>query len=284
MVWTPDPGGAAIMDVEQLGGPLVTARRVLLVLLALGQVVSPVLISLMGGGQQFTAESRTGAPPIVPAAYAFSIWGLVEVLCLVYGVWALVTRGPGAELRDRLASPLSVVFAGFTVWLVAAEVEPVWTTVVVFAVMLAGLLWALRIALANSAEIATWGRRQRALLWSTLGVYTGWSSAAIWINLTTAFAGSGAPITGAVGVGAQLAVLTAIAATAVALVRWTRGLLPYALTVVWALCAVVIGTVEAGEPVLATAAALALLLVVAVVLDIRWRSARAWSPWERSPA
>ncbi|KOV78222.1 hypothetical protein ADL03_40500 [Nocardia sp. NRRL S-836] len=242
----------------------------LLVVLALGQVVSPVVVTALGGGAFRTAD-RAGEPPIVPAGYAFSIWGLVEALCLAYAVWALVTRAPGHELRDRLARPLAVVFAGFTAWLVAAEVEPVWSTVAVFVVMLAGLLRALRIALAHRAEIGRWQRVPRVLLWSVLGVYTGWSSVAIWVNLTTALTESGAPIDGTAGVAGQVAVLAGATATAVALLWRTSGLLSYGLAVAWAIVAVVIAAADAGQPAPAVVAAVALVLVGAATAWFRVR-------------
>lgn len=244
--------------------------RVVLVVLAVGQVVSPLVVSALWGGE-FQTSDRAGEPPIVPAGYAFSIWGLVEALCLAYAVWALVTTSPGREVRDRLARPLSVVFAGFTLWLVAAEVEPVWSTVAVFVVMLAGLLSALRIALTHRAEIARWHRAPRVLLWSTLGVYTGWSSVAIWVNFTTALTESGAPIDGTAGVAGQIAVLAGATATAVVLLWRTSGLLSYGLAVAWALVAVVIASAQAGQPVLAAVAAVALVCVGVVTAFFRAR-------------
>ena len=50
----------------------------------------------------------------------------------------------------------AVVFAGFTGWLVAAELEPRWATLAVFLVMLAGLLAATRVAMKNTDRIGTW--------------------------------------------------------------------------------------------------------------------------------
>lgn len=248
--------------------------RVVLVVLAVGQPIASVLVTQFGGA--FTTADRPGEPPIVPVGWAFSIWSLVMVLGLGYAVWALPAGRRDRELRDRVAAPLAVVFAGFSVWLIAAELEPLWSTVVVFAIMLAGLLRALAISLAHRAEIASWPWVGRGLLWGLLGIYTGWSSVAIWVNLTTALAGSGAPITGSVGVGWQLAILAGATATAVAIVGWTGGLLPYAAAVVWALATAALGATRAGQPVLAGGAAVGLVVVVgatAAALIRRRRSA-----------
>lgn len=244
-------------------------RRSALVVLAVGQVVSSLLSGAFGGA--FTTADRVGEPPIVPAGWTFSIWGLVELLSLGWAVWAARTTAPGAELRDRLALPLMVVFAGFSAWIAAAEIEPTWATVVVFGVMLAGLLRALGIALDHQPDIAAWSPLGRGLLWGLLGVYTGWSSIAIWVNLTTAFAGSGAPISGPLAVLAQLAVLAGAVTTALVLIRYTRGLLTYAAAVTWAFFGVVFGAAGAGQFVLATAAGVGLLAVVLGTARIRLR-------------
>jgi hypothetical protein len=248
-------------------------RRWALLGLAVAQVVAPVLSQRFGG--TFTTADRAGEPPIVPPGWAFSIWGLVEVLSLGYAVWALPAHRPDPELRDRLARPLLVVFAGFTAWLAAAEIEPLWATVVVFLVMLGGLLRALQVALAEREAIGRWRPLPRALLWGTLGVYTGWSSVAVWLNLTTGLAGSGAPISGPAGTAGQLAILAGAAATAVALLRWTGGLLPYAAAVAWAFTGAIVGAADAGEPVLSGAAAVGLAVVLAATVAQRRAAPRA---------
>ncbi|MBN6040334.1 hypothetical protein [Amycolatopsis sp. 195334CR] len=240
-------------------------RHVVVLVLALGQVLSPVLSTALGGGQ-FTTADRAGEPPIVPSGYAFSIWGLVEVLSVVYAIWVFFAPEAARPLLDRLAYPLAVVFAGFSLWIVASDIEPVWTTLAVFLVMVAALLRALTIALSDREGIRTWPTPGRVILWALLGIYTGWSSIAIWLNLTTALTESGAPIAGAAGIGGQLAILAGATATAVFLLRWSAGLLSYAAAVVWAFAGVVSGASAAGETVLALAAGAGLVITLGATL------------------
>ncbi|MCD0486056.1 hypothetical protein LO771_27635 [Streptacidiphilus sp. ASG 303] len=262
------------MPVPQEARHTVTARRTsawrrALLVLAVGQVVSS--IAGQAAGMELTTPDRAGEPPVVPVGWAFSIWGLIELLSLAYAVWALPDGRPDRRLRNELAVPLTVVFAGFSCWLAAAEVEPVWTTVAVFAVMVAGLLKALQIALRNRDAIARWPRAGRWLAWWTIGIYSGWSTMAIWINLTTAMAGSGAPVGGARGIGAQLAVLAGATMTAVAVIRWSNGLLPYTLAACWALATAGLGAADAGEALLAAAAAAGLCTAAATTVHARRR-------------
>ena len=247
------------------------AVTIAMLVFAVGQLIAPVFTALLGGS--FTTADRNGEPPLTPAGYAFSIWGLIELVSLGWAIFAVRWRRPGdAALIDRLAVPLLVVFAGFSVWLVAAEVEPVWSTLVVIVVMFLALLAAMRVALAERAAIATWPRLGRALLWWTLGLYTGWISVATWLNLTTAFAGAGAPITGTVGVLAQIAILAGALGTALLVLRWTDALLPYAAVVCWGLVGAVVGTADAGQPTLTAATVIGLVIVISASVAFRLRS------------
>lgn len=248
-------------------------RRVL-VIAAVGQAASSVLSSTYGG--TFTTADRAAEPLIVPPGATFSIWGVIIALSIGYAIWADSDRRPDPELRAQLTAPLLVTCVGFSVWLVAAELEPTWSTVAVFLVMLAGLLRALAYAVPNRAAIARWSVLGRVLMWGTLGLYTAWSSVAIWVNLTTALVGSGAPIDTPAAVAGQAAILAGATGTAAVVTWWTRGLLPYVGSIAWALGGVIIGTVQEGYPALTAAAAVgpAIVLVVAVLARRRDRRVR----------
>ena len=207
--------------------------RRLLVVAAVGQGVSSVLVSTFGGA--FTTADRAGEPLIVPPGWTFTIWSVIIALSVGYAIWADSDRRPNTELRNRLTLPLLVTCVGFSMWLAAAELEPNWTTLVIFLVMLGALLRALAHACAHRAAIRSWSPLARVLLWGTLGLYTGWSSVAVWLNLTTALVGSGAPITTTAAILGQAAILAGAVGTAVAITWYTRGLLSYVVTVVWAL-------------------------------------------------
>lgn len=261
-----------------------TARRATpagtaLVVLAVGQLVSGGLVSVFADSPIMQAD-RPGEPAITPQGYTFAIWGLIEVVSLGLAFWLTWFRrradADAVPVVDALTRALLVVFGGFTVWLVASVVEPAWATLAVFLVMGAALVAGLRVAVRGRTEIGSWSPLGRALVWSTLGLYAGWSTVAIWLNLTTALAFSGAPVSGTAGVLGQLAVLAGVTATAVLVLRRTGGLLPYAAAVAWALVGAVLGAAGAGQPVLAVAAGLGLLVVVATtaVLNVRRRTTR----------
>ena len=246
---------------------------VLVLVFAVGQFVSAAFSMTFGGA--FMTPDRAGEPVIVPAGYTFAIWGVIELFSLGWAIWALWWRRRGSTLDralvDRLSAPLALVYAGFSAWLVAAELEPNWATLAVFVVILVALLKVMSIGLAEQSALAGWPRLGRVLFWVMIGLYLGWCGAAIWLNLTTALAGSGAPIDGVVGVIGQLAILAGVAGTAIVILVWTNGLLSYAAAVCWALVGVILGALGASQPGLALAAGIGLGLVVVttVVLQVR---------------
>ena len=235
--------------------------RRLLVVAAVGQAVSSVLASLFGG--EFTTADRVGEPPIVPPGGTFTIWSVIIALSIGYAIWADSDRQPDPEVRSRLTLPLLVTCVGFSVWIAAAELEPNWATLVAFLVMLAALLRALGYAREHRAAISTWSPLGRVLLWGTLGLYTGWSSVAVWLNLATGLIGSGAPITTPAGIAGQAAILAGAVGTAVVITWFIGGLLPYVAAVTWALGGVILSTLQEGYPVLATTAGIGLAMVLA---------------------
>ena len=246
--------------------------RRLLVVAAIGQVVSSVLVSAFGGA--FTTADRAGEPLIVPPGGTFTVWSVIIALSVGYAIWADSERRPDAELRARLTLPLLVTCVGFSVWLVAAELEPNWTTLVIFLIMLGGLLRALAYACEYRAAIRSWSLLGRVLLWGTLGLYTGWSSVAVWLNFTTALVGSGAPITTPAAVLGQAAILIGAVGTAVGIIWYTQGLLSYVVTVAWALTGVIVSTVQEGYLLLTAAAGLGLAIVLATAALVRRRASR----------
>jgi hypothetical protein len=149
--------------------------------------------------------------------------------------------------------------------LVVATTGPSWATVVTFTAMLALLLRALFVARAERVTIGRWSAVGRVLLWGTLGIYTGWTSVAVWVNLTTVLADNGAPIGGLAGTLGQLAVLAGATVTAAVVTARSGAPLPLVAAAAWALVGVVVGA-GGQAPVLAVFAAvgLAALLVVAV--------------------
>jgi hypothetical protein len=206
-------------------------------------------------------------PPIVPASYTFSVWGLIIAGCLAAAVWGVpANRARSAGYRAAQV-PLSIVQLLFIAWLTAARSSVVWPTVPIFVAMLVLLVFALRSFLA-AASIGDVDRVTGLLLGGTLGVYAGWSSVAVSINATTVLADAGLTTAGSFGLLWQSLALVAACVTVGLLLPLLSAPLAYVTAVVWALVGVCVSTVAAGQPALTAVAACGVVAVVALALRV----------------
>lgn len=236
---------------------------------AAAQVAATAWVVSTGESGAFSDAAAGGDPPIVPAGYAFAIWGPIYAGSLGY---AIVQAWPGRTTDPafrRGGWGAAVAFVATATWLlvaVAPSLVPV--TVPVFAVIGAGLLVARRAL--RDAPLAS--RRDRWLVRAPISVFLGWTSVAIFANTATVLRGLGLTRAGA-ETALCVGLLAAATGTAAAITRWTRGDGWYAGTVLWALAGIVVANVTggrgAGDPVVAAVA-----LAGALVVGGAWWPAR----------
>ncbi|MGY1706789.1 hypothetical protein ACI79C_19655 [Geodermatophilus sp. SYSU D00697] len=219
--------------------------------LLLGTAVLQAVSPLVAGFDQ-----GSGADPVVvPPGGFFAVWGVVVLGSVAAALWGLplhrATRAPWTGVQV----PVSVAQVGFVVWLLAAATTPA-LTLPVFLGMLGVLTWSLWTVLHTPAD-----RLTRVLLGGTLGVYTGWSAAAVWLNAATLLPGDATAVWALLVAGAAL--------TACAGARLFGGQWGFTLAAGWALLGVVVSTSGAGEPGLAALAAGGLAAVAVTALASR---------------
>src|SRR3954452_13655831 len=179
--------------------------RWLLLLTAVAQAVSPLVIPFDQGSQR--------DPVVVPPGPFFAIWGVIVLGCLAAAAWGFpAARADRAPWR-RVQLPLSLAQVGFVVWLVVAARLPV-LTLPVFVGMLVLLVPSLLAVLRSAAD-----RPTRVLLGGTLGLYTGWTAAAVWLNAATLLPGLQRDATGVAPMVALAALLLGAVATTAGLAR-----------------------------------------------------------------
>ena len=118
-------------------------------LLALSQLVTPPIIMRVSG--EFLSTGAPNDAVITPARHAFSIWGLITLLCAITFV-VVVRVGLGAPWESRLLADASVIFVGFTGWLLIAAQDWTWFSVAVLAVMVAALVDAMRLRRSSTED------------------------------------------------------------------------------------------------------------------------------------
>lgn len=187
-------------------------QRILLTITAVGMALSSVLVT-------FDADGPGEA--ITPPGVFFAIWGVVIALCMAVAAASWWRYNP--MLVDRIGWGLIIAQLGFTVWLLVASAGSGVGTVAVFAVILASLL----VAMARLRSV-TPGPGVR-LAGTAIGLYAGWSSAAIWLNVVTTL-----PTRFAESTVIQSAGLVGVAVTAAAVLRLLSPAIAYPLAVAWA--------------------------------------------------
>lgn len=193
--------------------------------LSISFAVAPLLSSPFSG---FTADQLPNPqidPPVQPAGWAFSIWGLIYLWLIVsaaHGVW----KRSDAEDWHRARLPLLVALGVGTPWLAIANASAIWATITIF-VMAAGAIGAF---LAAPARDIWWFR-------VPVGIFAGWLSAASFVSLGSTAAGYGL-VMGQTG----WAILCVFLATLLALAVQSRRprAASYGLAVAWALIAIVV--------------------------------------------
>ena len=228
-------------------------KPALVLLMALAFGLSPLLTPDFRGYDATQFPVRLDAPAILPAGYAFAIWGLIYLWLVLHAGFGLWKRA-GDPAWDGVRAPLILSLAVGAIWLFVAVRDPLWASVLI-AVMLAGALAALLRAPAAP---------DRWLLLAPLAIYAGWLSAATGVSLGVLLAGFGwLPDT-----GAAVVMLGVVLALAVA-VQLRLGRAPeYGLTVVWALVAVCVRN-GAGNLVVTGLAAAGCLVMLAVAWRVR---------------
>ena len=228
-------------------------KPVLVLLMALAFGLSPLLTPDFRGYDATQFPVRLDAPAILPAGYAFAIWGLIYLWLVLHAGFGLWKRA-GDPAWDGVRAPLILSLAVGAIWLFVAVRDPLWASVLI-AVMLAGAL----VAVLRAPAVP-----DRWLLLAPLAIYAGWLSAATGVSLGVLLAGFGwLPDT-----GAAVVMLGVVLALAVA-VQLRLGRAPeYGLTVVWALVAVCVRNGAANLVVTGLAAA-GCLVMLAVVWRVR---------------
>ncbi|MEM8822994.1 MAG: hypothetical protein AAGF30_05225 [Pseudomonadota bacterium] len=220
-----------------------TIRAILILLVTLAFALSPMLTPGFGGFRPDQFPVPLENPPVQPAGYAFSIWGVIYLwltASAVFGIWK--RREDPAWDATRLS--LLVSLAVGAIWLSVAVNSAIWATILIW-VMLAGALG----ALLRSPSQDLW------LLRAPIGLYAGWLTAASAVSLGLIAPGWGIPPLGPQGWA--IVALSIGLALGLAILR-TQASLLYGVAIVWALVAV---TVRNGADFVGLFALVAALIV-----------------------
>jgi hypothetical protein len=200
---------------------------------------------------------------ISPAGYVSLIWPVVFVTSLASAVYLLApARG---STYSGIFLPLSLAYGLFLLWLVSVAREWLPARVLILAVMLS-LLWRAFAVVSRERHHAP--RNDQLLIMTPIAIYTGWISTLLFIDIAIAL-WERAPQTGSLSTVWQVAVIMFALLAVCAGVESSRAHIAYAVSALWALSAVAIGTYGSENRVLIGFSIGAIVVVVALFFTER---------------
>ena len=219
-------------------------RQAANVVFAIAQVI---MVPLLGSGD-IGAVSRRSPTYVVPAGYAFAIWSLIFALSLAYAVYQALPAQRENPLLCRVGWFTATAFLASALWEVAFPRGLFWVSVGLIVLCLVSNTLVVARTLPALPRLTG---AERVLVRVTFSIYLGWITVATVANVAQTLSASGwsASSPGAPTWGVAILVVAGVIASAV---TWaTRANVAYALTVVWALTAGVVGQ-RSGENPLST--------------------------------
>lgn len=225
-------------------------KAFLALLAALAFAIAPFFATSFRGYDQGAFPVPVIDPPIQPAGWAFSIWGLIYLVLLAHAAVGLRRHAENPQW-DAARWPLILSLALGTAWLEVAQRAPVPATLQIWGMWAAAVV-ALSRASATSGEL---------LRQAPLALYAGWLTAAAGVASGVVLIGQG----WLVPLPATLAMLVLIAALALGVMARLRPSPAYGAAVIWALVGIIVANIGAGWAVVGLAALAAVALAAAMI-------------------
>ena len=233
-----------------------TIRQIVIILAVIATLTVNALANILPlNGLNTGAISDNFKVYFVPAGYVFAIWGLIYLLLIIFAIYqALPAQKTNPRLR-RIGYLFALSCVANIVWLFLWHYEIFPLTLLAMLVLLFCLI-AIYIRLETGVSRVSTGETWAVRL--TFSIYLGWITVATAANITDVLdylKWNGWGISPVVWTMIVLAAVVVIAAA----MSFTRRDIAYQLVILWALAGIAIK--QASQPVVATSAWVALLLV-----------------------
>ncbi len=211
-----------------------------------------------------------GGVLITPASYAFSIWGLIYLGLIAFGIYQLLPGQRRDELLRRADYYLIVACLAQIAWVYLFLTQQFWLSVVAMGVILGALIGAY-LALGVSVERVS--RQGRWFAHIPFSIYLGWISVASIVNVASAlyiseWGGWG------VAPAAWTVVMLVVGVVLAAIVVLQRADVAYGLVFVWAYGAIAVRQSDIPSIWITAAIGAVILVLLAVFSRIRSRRLR----------
>ncbi len=255
-------------------------RQFLNVLFAVAQPFVAVLASTGFTGPDVGVVSRQYPTYVVPAGYTFSIWTLIYVLSLGYAVLqAFPSEGSNPLLR-KIGWLTAYAMASTSVWILVFQRSYFLASLVVMGGLLLSLIGVVALMYRSfHRDGARISRAENWLVYGTFSIFLGWVSVAAVANVGQTLTALGWDRQGITEETWGVIVLLLVGLIAVAVTAATRGNMPFALTIIWALIGVAVNQFTQAVPtnsVTVGALAVGMAVLVGIVLLLAHRKNNYW--------
>jgi len=230
-------------------------KAIFVVTATLAFVLSPLSTAGFNGFTAGQFPVPQDNPPVQPAGYAFSIWGVIYLWLMAGALFGLLKRDRTPDWA-AMRWPLIVSLVVGAAWIPVANMDPVAATVMIWIMLGAGLA-----ALFMAGPADHWWLR------APIGLYTGWLTAASAVALGLVLADYGI-------LSEQVAAIVMISLGLVIalLVQTTQTDSPeYGIAVIWAVIGIIIANLASGNWFVIGLCALGIALLARPV----WRATRS---------
>jgi benzodiazapine receptor len=210
---------------------------------------------------QTSAEISNRVPILfVPANYVFSVWGVIYVLLIAFGVYQALPSQKANPLLRRIGYWFVLTCVANATWLILFHYNLFALSLLMMVVLLAGLVTIYMRIRAGGAALSN---RDRWFIHLPFSVYLGWITVATVANAAYVLYDAG---WGGFGLSAEVwtVVMLAVAGLLTLAMIVIHRDVAYTAVIVWALVGIVIK--QAGTPVVAYAAGLVALIVVVTLV------------------
>lgn len=219
---------------------------------AIAFAVVPAFTNPFSGFEADRFPQPVDDPPIQPAGWAFSIWGVIYLWLVVGAGFGLVKRGDAPDWAAHRPWALVSLLVG-AIWIPVANASPIWATILIWVMLLTTLAAFAKLP----ARDAPWGR------WP-FGLYAGWLTAASFVSLATLAAGYGVM---SVTLASWIALIAALAMAAAITLR--LGTPTYPAAAGWAAIGITFANWPSAYAIIAAAGAVLLLALALRALMTR---------------
>lgn len=243
-----------------------TLRQLLNVLFAVTQIFTGYFLTTLDLGRSIQSQSDIAQTPVTPAGYAFSIWGLIFLLCLLYAIYQAAPSRSDSKLLRRVGWLTAGAFFLNSLWIVVAQLITFnWPTAVIIVTILIVSIGALFRLTSYEKPLVT---REKWLVLAPISLLAGWISAATFANISSVLVQLNFG-----NFGLSLSIFSSIIIVLATLfASWvylrSRGNTLYSAAILWALIAILIANIVREPDPIAAGVTGAMIVAVLSLMTI----------------